>query len=1134
MALGFSLMGSPRFRFVRWIGYLLLTALVVAFFAPIIVAKTPISTWLIAQATKDLPINVTVGSLSLNWLSPIVAENVVIQDTKGGALAEIPRLATQNKLWSLALWRQEIGKVRIERANVDLVFANNTSNLETVLAQWPKAETKPATLPRRGPPAASYAIECVESTVRVVDSAMDKSWQLAKLEFRLAHDAVNSPPLSGSLTASVTGEGDPGSIDLRMDGDMIAAIKGKLAGKFQSIPAGLVGPILRRSHPGLLSSGRLHLEGVSNWYLAQDGTPVFRLGAKLDGQNLEFTGGPVGEDRVAIKSLELPVHIEYTGTYLTVEQGELVCDLGRASAKGKLTFSRPLLASLGDATTAVTADLDLAQLARVMPKTLSVHNDVRVGSGRLKVETKNLPSPAGALLEVKVTTTDLRGTRGNAAISWLEPLTATFKMRTAGKAFPEIEELVCKSGFMTLDGRATANGILLRGNADLGQLTPTLGQFLDVAAWGLGGQADMKVGMAFPDKNTLDIDAEIKLDQFQWGKWREESRQLTINAVVQLIAEGSQYRVDKTSTLKVFSGADLLDVKFRDHFVVSKEGQAGSIYAELNGDLARWNQRLRPFAGPLADAALQGQATGKLWLTLAPRKIDVQAFELSAKEFRAKSASFDIRDPALELKTSLAYDGEQEAIEVRDTLLQCQAMWLHTKKLSIDGKRKSMLGSVRYAGDLGRLHEWFGSPTPGGDVWAGTFDGQADLLSSTESFDIDMKSSIKGVAFGPAKAPRFSDPHVEMRAKGNFAGRKDTLRLERVLFTGQLGSIDAEAKITKFDSTMDLDVNGTFTYDLAMIEPLLKSYLGAGARIEGKDRREFRFVGPLRPKGAAPGAAVEFTSLKGNGGASWKHVVAFGADVGPADIKANLDGGWLRIDPIAASLNQGNLKLAPAIRMAPVYELHMPAGPVIEHAKISPAMFAGALGYTLPLLANVASADGELSLQLAGARVPLGAPEKSSLEGTLMLHRARVGPSPLITEILGILKTASPHSIIRESQIKVKLDKGRVHHEGLELLLTDNYTVRTYGSVGLDSSLDMIVEMPLPTKLLGNLKLPASVGRTIVRLPITGTITRPTIDRRALEDALAQAAREAAGGAVGDILRKGLDSQLNKLLKQKN
>ena len=84
MAFAFpSLLSTPRFRSFRGIGYVLLGLLLLILAAPFIVAKTPISSWLIAQVTRSWPVNVTVGSLSLGWFTSLEAENVVVVGPPG-------------------------------------------------------------------------------------------------------------------------------------------------------------------------------------------------------------------------------------------------------------------------------------------------------------------------------------------------------------------------------------------------------------------------------------------------------------------------------------------------------------------------------------------------------------------------------------------------------------------------------------------------------------------------------------------------------------------------------------------------------------------------------------------------------------------------------------------------------------------------------------------------------------------------------------------------------------------------------------------------------------------------------------------------------------------------------------------
>ncbi len=1108
-----------RIRFVRGFGITLIVLAIALALAPTIIAKTGISSWLIARATQGLPISVTVGSLSLGWFSPIVAEDVVVRDAEGITLAQIPRVQTERNLMNLAYSRADLGKIRIERTTVDLVFSNNSSNLESLLSKWPKSEAKPpAGLPRRGPAGPSFSVEFVEGTVKIVDADKGKNWQLAKVEIRLTHDGVSAPPLRGSATAAVTGEGDPGAIDIGMSGEMSAVLRGQLTAKLQSIPVALAEVMVRRSLPDLICGGRLNGEAGARWLVAQDGTPVFQLKANLNGKNLEAQGGPLGRDHLVVREVVMPLDVEYNGAHLSVKTAQLKCDYGTASASGKFVVNRPFYDSLSEPDIALQFDLDLAGLAVQLPQTVKLHRDVTLTSGRIAFDAKSGALNNGAKWVGKLTTTDFRATRAGVPISWVEPISLSFIVRQMPQSLPDIADLKCTARFMAMEGLGTPKSMRLHGSADLGQLATQLGQFIDIGAWGLAGRAEATLVMERPDLNSLEIKANGKLDQFQWGPWREE--RLSLDAQWKMHTENERKTIDKSSHVRITSGADLLEVTLREPVVVAKSGQSGSVYVKLDGDLARWQQRLKPLAGVLGDVNLQGQAKAEAWILLSPKKIDVQSVLLTAQDLTVKLGGLNIHDPNLKIQASMTYSPEQNLIEMKASQLTGEAILLHTGKLSIDLNRQTMAGTVVYRGDLGRVHRWFAAPVLGGDVWAGSFNGEAKLLSTAEAFDIELTGNIRNAAFGPPKAPRFTEKNVQLSAKGNYFGKQGALSFEKIQLISQLGTIDAKARLGKLDSTMDLDITGSLIYDLATAEPLLKSYLGAGARIKGKDRRDFRLAGSLRPKGATPGAVVEIAALQGNAGLNWQQIVAYGAEVGPADLKANLHAGWLRVDPFTASLNQGKLSLSPSIRLdSTPQELVMPAGPVIENAKITKEMCASALGYTLPLIANVATAEGELSMTLGGARVPFGDAAKAEMHGVIVLHHAKVGPSPLIVQITGLLKTVAPFSVIRENQVKFKLEKGRVHHENLELNLPDNLTVRTSGSVGLDGSLSMIAEMPIPAKLLG-FKIPPALARVPLRLPIAGTVDHPQIDSRALQDLVKQAAREAGSNLLEDQFKK--------------
>jgi translocation and assembly module TamB len=267
--------------------------------------------------------------------------------------------------------------------------------------------------------------------------------------------------------------------------------------------------------------------------------------------------------------------------------------------------------------------------------------------------------------------------------------------------------------------------------------------------------------------------------------------------------------------------------------------------------------------------------------------------------------------------------------------------------------------------------------------------------------------------------------------------------------------------------------------------------------------------------------------LNGEGGLGWRELKCFGADIGSANLAFFLKKGWIALPPVETSLNQGKLKLAIGVRLDPgPSELVFYPGTTVERAVVTPQMCADALGYVAPALAKAAEAEGTFSMTIDSGRVPLGRPESGDLAGKITLHSVRVGPGPLMKE-LSVLST-NPNSITlaKEQVVPFRMVNGRVHHENLKLSFPE-LTITTSGSVGIDGTLDLVAEMPIPPKWLGKTPLAASLAKQTLRLPINGTLSQPKLNEQALRNLFAQFARDT----TKDFLKEELEKKFQKLIR---
>ena len=175
---------------------------------------------------------------------------------------------------------------------------------------------------------------------------------------------------------------------------------------------------------------------------------------------------------------------------------------------------------------------------------------------------------------------------------------------------------------------------------------------------------------------------------------------------------------------------------------------------------------------------------------------------------------------------------------------------------------------------------------------------------------------------------------------------------------------------------------------------------------------------------------------------------------------------------------------------------------VFKKKKLNLGVAPGLVKLLAPDVQTERQVDGEISLSLSKLRMPLGIPQDEAIkqmevEGTLTLHRVSSEvKSPMWQAVIRLLADLngkkSPNSIqlaTHESEIRFQVREGRLYHEGMRIGFPDidpELQITTRGSVGLDETLDLFVELPRLDPALRKEKGPA-------KCHITGTINNPRI-----------------------------------------
>ncbi len=121
-------------------------------------------------------------------------------------------------------------------------------------------------------------------------------------------------------------------------------------------------------------------------------------------------------------------------------------------------------------------------------------------------------------------------------------------------------------------------------------------------------------------------------------------------------------------------------------------------------------------------------------------------------------------------------------------------------------------------------------------------------------------------------------------------------------------------------------------------------------------------------------------------------------------------------------------------------ELIIAPGKILDHVKLTPELLHLGLGHAVPLLAESAWFDGQISLATERIAIPLDSPIDSTGKAVLTMHQVRSGPSQeAIIDVLDWIaqmrgkETDHEFVFVDGSKIQVEMSNRRVEHTGLQV-----------------------------------------------------------------------------------------------------
>jgi hypothetical protein len=1140
-------------------------------------------------ALDDFDGKVQVRQLSLGWFQPISARGISITDGTGQPLAEIESLSSTQRLGGF-LFNRNLGHFEIVRPNLRLLLRYGGSNLEDAIAKY--MNQPPSNAPALLPPA---TLSIVDGRVEIVGGGNQETTQIEGLQVRV-ETATSVAALLATIEAKLADSRNSGSLAARVQLDEKSSILNMADGSVElsldQFPVSTLGALAQRGVPRIQATGQLN--GKVAMQFKEGGN---QAAARLEQLNLSdaLLAAPdlLGPDQFALRQLAANGNLAWQTGTATAEQFTATCDFGQVTANGQISVKELTeLAGqvrLSRAPFQLEGKLDLARVAALLPSTLHLHDDLRFESGEVQFQVLSKPQDDAARLLVNIDTTNFVARRNNQPIMWQQPLRVVADVTQRG-GLPRVDQLLCRSDFLTVEGTADVEQAQLKLNGDLARLQQQLGQFVDLSGWQLAGTLSGELGWQLfsPDESPLPLEiASLIPRNAPTLKW---SGQVAItNPVLGLpqqpvwtesqidfeaagnAAVDSQYRCGLLSGQgSVRLGNEQLQWKLSEPIIDLATAPRYSAECNLQGSIARWLKQLRPWVD-LSSLAVDGNSTLRTQAILQWPTLELRNLDYLVEQFQFVGYGLNVNEPKLQGQAQVAVDLQRALAQIADVTLTSSSLAARGERLQA-GYTDSALqvaGSIGFRADVNRLAGWFNlSPTPESVQYFGQAEGVLNLSSTPLEIGARFEALIpellaaqqtSPVAAGtPATAnwtELLKETNVKLNGQVGLSQDFQKLTVEQLALQSNSLGLQTKGKIDDLCGQLVLDMSGTWSPNWQQINGLLGAYSYQLVQLEGRQTQAFAIRGPLLAAPGQPTALALPLDLQVQTELGWDRGQVFHLPVGPANIQATLASGVASLNTGEIPFSQGRLLLTPKIDFrseSPVATLD--PGPLAENIQLSPEICRDWLKYVAPLVADATSAQGKVTITTDGVAVPLADPIAMRARGAVDLQQVTIGAGPLATQLIeavqGVRILLKPNQTesrdltvwmqLERQTVPFAVENRRVYHEGLAMHVKD-FTIRTKGSVGMDQTLSMVAEIPIADEWIGKEPWLQGLKGQSLQIPISGTVSRPVIDTKAIQQLTMQLVQRTASNQLNNVvgeqtqkLQGKVDTELNKIQNKLN
>lgn len=645
------------------------------------------------------------------------------------------------------------------------------------------------------------------------------------------------------------------------------------------------------------------------------------------------------------------------------------------------------------------------------------------------------------------------------------------------------------------EARAASHGqVRLKGNVDMAAISRMLPQTMGVASGVQLQQADVKFSSLI-QQNVRPADDPLELNLTPQGfEWRLAVQSSPVEAY-----RGNQrIMVDSIFRLDAVGGMELDSVDLRQ--------------AQLSGEFGKLT----------ADSIENGYTVSG---AVSP--------EILWNDFRQ---ILDVPRPQISGQLKVAGDVRSQGsiIQLADLNLNSTGLEVTSQQLTIDSARpltEMFDGTIDVRGDAAALKTVIG---PWHDAyWLASSSTVAARLSAKPGRQMSVLVVVRDQGASSGDTFQIDSARLEASLVADLQTGGFLVETGKVELPGLAADVTGTLGVR--ENLIHVSLTADTQYDLPLLSRRVLR-MDDSILLEGRGREVFRISGSpslISPNDLLQHQRTVFSDdesvrkaelLQAGGTVAWEGGMLYGAQLGPASVVAQLENGVLRTAPISCMLGEGQVNLMPQWNLESNL-LQIAPGGRIQGLRLTPALAKEWLGFVAPLLSDAAQIDGLVSARVQQFDYYLDAPEQSTINGVLSIHRASAAPGSSLGPVIQVLtmlgrdKAASRRLEFPSQEVPVQLRNGIVSHRDL-LLDVNGYQIGSSGQVGMDERVNMILDVSLDK---------SGSGRR-VQIPVRGTVSRPMPDTAGLLQNLGrQEIQKRVNDKVNDGINKGLQGLFDKI-----